>query len=278
MAKEHKVGPVYAGGPAVDLMPDQIEAITNEPCPVPPLWMHNPLATFTTRGCVNKCPFCAVPKIEGELRELDVWPVRPVVCDNNLLAASRGHFDRAIDRLKAMPYVDFNQGLDARKFNAHHAARIAELKGVKVRFAFDHSSMETIVHDAIELARKHGLRNFGVYVLIGFKDTPEEARYRLDKVVEWKCKPAPMRYQPLNALQKDTHLEATWTAREIKRMQEYYFNLRFVGHVPFEEFKVWGQGELFDLSVSPIPAKGQNRGTTQDGFSGKALDKSREIL
>ena len=153
LAEKHK-GQVYAGGPAVDLMPSEISNVAKlgGEMPVRPINLHNPLATFTTRGCPNNCSFCAVPKIEGDLKELDVWPVRPVICDNNLLASSKKHFDRVIDRLKLLPYVDFNQGLDARLFNRHHASRFAELKGAKVRFAFDHSGMESKVFDAIGLA------------------------------------------------------------------------------------------------------------------------------
>ena len=41
---KHK-GPVYAGGPAVDLMPDFFSrhAFTHEPAPFPPLSIHNPI-------------------------------------------------------------------------------------------------------------------------------------------------------------------------------------------------------------------------------------------
>ncbi|MFO7899498.1 MAG: hypothetical protein R6V58_10635 [Planctomycetota bacterium] len=209
----------------------------DEPCPVPPLAMHNPLATFTTRGCPNRCPFCAVPRIEGDLRELSEWPVRPVVCDNNLLAASRRHFDEVIDRLKALPWVDFNQGLDARLFTAHHAGRIAELKQVKVRFAFDSIGAETRVADAIALARRHGLRSFGVYVLIGFDDTPEDARHRLETVRSWGIRPNPMRYQPLNALAKDAYVADGWSDRELRRMMRYYSRLRWLEHVPYGEYE-----------------------------------------
>jgi len=246
LAKQHH-GKVFAGGPAVDLMPEQISDVADieTPCPVPPLWMHNPLATFTTRGCVNKCKFCAVPKIEGDLRELKEWPVRPVVCDNNLLAASRLHFDRVIDRLKAMPFVDFNQGLDARRFNRHHASRIAELKGVKVRFAFDHPKMESTVHDAIALARSEGLKHFAVYVLIGFRDTPDEARWKLDKCLEWGAEPNPMRYQPLNALNKNEYVGRGWTQKDLARYTRYYFRTsRGLGGIPFDEYKPNNQAEL----------------------------------
>ncbi len=238
LAREHH-GPVYAGGPAVDLMPGYLSAsaIIGEPCPVPPLAMHNPLATFTTRGCPNRCPFCAVPRIEGPFRELADWPVRPIVCDNNLLASSRRHFDTVIDRLKALPWVDFNQGLDARLFTPHHARRIAELKAAKVRFAFDSVASESAVADAVALARRHGLRDLGVYVLIGYADTPDDARYRLEAVRSWGIRPNPMRYQPLDALQRDAYVAPGWTERELKRMTRYYSRLRWLEHIPFDEYE-----------------------------------------
>ena len=252
IASDH-TGPVYAGGPAVDLMPEELEGVAtlDVPCPVPPLAMHNPLATFTTRGCPNRCPFCAVPRIEGDLVELEDWPVRPVVCDNNLLAASRRHFDRVIDRLKSLPSVDFNQGLDARLFTARHAGRIAELRRAKVRFAFDQVGDESAVADAIALARRHGLREIGCYVLIGYHDTPECARYRLEKCREWGLRPNPMRFQPLDALEKDGYVAPGWTERELRRMTRYYSRLRWLEHIPYEDYcppMQEGQTSLFPHS------------------------------
>ena len=236
-ATKHK-GPVFAGGPAVDLMPGYMSsvAILDEPPPISPLAMHNPMATFTSRGCVNQCGFCAVPKIEGGLKELSDWPIRPVICDNNLLACSRKHFDRVIDRLKTLPAVDFNQGLDARLFKPHHARRIAELQNPKVRFAFDWMGMENHVADSVSLARKHGLKNLGCYVLIGFRDTPEDALYRLKKVQEWKIDPNPMRYQPLDSLKKNDCVMEPWTHKKLQDMVRYFSNMRFFRAVPFDEY------------------------------------------
>ncbi|KKK89717.1 hypothetical protein LCGC14_2730320, partial [marine sediment metagenome] len=51
-----------------------------------PLLFHNGCATFTTRGCPNKCGFCAVPLLEGDLREVVDFRPAPIICDNNLLA------------------------------------------------------------------------------------------------------------------------------------------------------------------------------------------------
>lgn len=228
--------PVYVGGPAVDLMPNAVGGIKGADPVTIPLLAHNSLATFTTRGCVNKCKFCAVPKIEGELVELDDWRAAPIVCDNNLLAASKKHFNKVIDALKKMPYVDFSQGLDARLFNSEIASRLAELKHVKVRFAFDNINFENRVSDALNTAKKAGLKDFGVYVLIGFDDSPDEAKYKLEKVRKWGAYPNPMRYQPLDCLVKNSYVGENWTSSELKKMVRYYSRLIYFEHITYDDF------------------------------------------
>lgn len=228
--------PVYVGGPAVDLMPNAVGGIKGADPVTIPLLAHNSLATFTTRGCVNKCKFCAVPKIEGELVELDDWRAAPIVCDNNLLAASKKHFNKVIDALKKIPYVDFSQGLDARLFNSEIASRLAELKHVKVRFAFDNINFENRVSDALNTAKKAGLKDFGVYVLIGFDDSPDEAKYKLEKVRKWGAYPYPMRYQPLDCLVKNSYVGENWTSSELKKMVRYYSRLIYLEHITYDDF------------------------------------------
>jgi hypothetical protein len=223
---------VVIGGPAAKLAGIQTETL-----PYSALPFHNPLATFTTRGCPNKCAFCAVPIIEGDLVELTEWQPRPVVCDNNLLAATQKHFDSVIDNLKSMPYVDFNQGLDSDLFTDHHARQMGELKAVKVRFAFDTVGDETSVIDAIGRARAHGLTDIGVYVLIGFHDTPEDATYRLEKVRSLGIWPNIMRYQPLRADVKDSYVGSKWTQVELENMTRYYSRLRYLEHIPYADYK-----------------------------------------
>jgi hypothetical protein len=222
---------VVIGGPAAKLAGVQTEDI-----PYPALPFHNPLACYTTRGCPNKCGFCAVHVIEGDLVELDTWEPRPIVCDNNILASSRKHFDKAIDRLKTMPYVDFNQGLDAELFSDYHASRMGELKSVKVRFAFDHINDECSVVDAIYRAKSHGLNDIGVYVLIGFRDTPDDAKYRLDKIVSMGILPNPMRYQPLHATTKNSYIGENWDQITLEDMTRYYSRLTWLGHIGFDHY------------------------------------------
>jgi hypothetical protein len=112
-----------------------------------------------------------------------------------LLASSKKHFDRVVDRLKPLSSVDFNQGLDAGLLRPRHVSRLAELRGVKIRFSFDDVGKETKLHDAVRLCLSNGLKNISVYCLIGFDDTPEDARYRLEKILEWGAMPNPMRYR-----------------------------------------------------------------------------------
>lgn len=233
---------VKAGGPAVKLMPDYLTDVAecngSPPPGLSPLKRHNPCATFTSRGCIRNCQFCAVPKLEGKLRELDDWKPAPLVCDNNLLACSRVHFDRVIDRLAPFKgQVDFNQGLDARLLTQYHADRLSELKPM-ARLAFDSTAYESLFMRAYERLRKASFpkKNIHVYVLIGFRDTPEDALYRLRLVRSLSIKPNPMRFQALDSLQKNSYVGPNWTHSELSRYMRYWANLRFTEGVPFEEW------------------------------------------
>lgn len=227
MAELHK-GPVLIGGPGT-MKPTE--------CPgFDPIVFHNPSATFTTRGCPNQCQFCAVPKLEGEFREVENFRPAPLICDNNLLAASRKHIEKVVYKSKIFPFVDFNQGLEARRFSPEVADLLGNLK-CKVRFAFDHVNYESAVKDAIDLCRKRTTKDIGVYVLIGFGDTPDDAKYRLDKVREWGIRPNPMRFQPLDAIQKNGYVAQGWTDLELARMMNYYAKLRWLEYIPFDDFE-----------------------------------------
>lgn len=227
------------GGPAIKLLPDYLEDIAQVQDSLLnsyPLERHNKQATFTTRGCPNSCSYCAVPKTEGNLIELEKWPIRPIICDNNLLAATRKHFDKVIDALKNLSWCDFNQGLDARLFDPYIASRMAELKNPKIRFACDTQKSKSIVAEAVKIARKAGLENFGIYVLIGYKDSPEEALDRLRFVRSLDIWPNPMRFQPLDTMEKNSYVASGWTNKLLFKYMQYWGRLRIYEHIPFEEF------------------------------------------
>lgn len=228
---------VRAGGPAVTMNPDALDGIAELGGQIDALSRHNPDATFTSRGCIRKCAFCAVPKIEGDLVELDDWAPKRLVCDNNLLACSRAHFDRVIDCLKNIKGIDFNQGLDARLLTKHHAERIRELDLYRARLSWDNVQLESRFMRAWAMLRNAGIpkRSIAVYVLIGFNDTPEDAEYRLRTVRDLGGYPNPMRYQPVGAMQKNDYVAPGWTNDQLQAFVRYWSSLR-LGKIPFSEW------------------------------------------
>ena len=229
---------VVVGGPAVKMMPELVPDWVTIGQDMPALWRHNPEATRTSLGCIRRCPFCAVPKMEGNLVELDEWEVKPIVIDNNLLACSTTHFDKVIDSMLQLEWCDFNQGLDARLLTDYHAQRFTELREPTIRLAFDSTKYESSFIEAVERLKKAGLPNrcIKVYVLMGFDDTPEDALYRLGYIWSMGIKPNPMRYQPINTIKKNDYVHPAWTHRELDRYMSYWSNLRYTASVPFDEY------------------------------------------
>lgn len=231
---------VKAGGPAVKLMPDFLKDVADIDGDRPDALEHvNPDATFTSRGCIRRCKFCAVPIIEGDLVELQEWQPKPIVCDNNLLACSRRHFDRVIDSLKPLRHIDFNQGLDARLLKPHHADRLTELHLSMVRLAWDNVNEEDSVKNAISLLLSKGIpkRKLRCYVLLNFEDTPGDALYRLETLKGQGILPNPQRYNPLDALVRDKYLSPNWTERDVRRFVRYWSKQNWLEHIPFEDYE-----------------------------------------
>jgi hypothetical protein len=232
---------VRCGGPTVFMYPEVFKDFDTAG-QVNALPHHNPNAVFTSRGCIRNCTFCLVPRMEGYIRELPDWEVKPIICDNNLLATSQAHFDRVIDRLlkHKVSGIDFNQGLDARLLNDHHAKRLASLpKNTIIRLAWDHISQEKQYITAFERLIQAGVysNQIRTYVLIGYKDTPGDARYRLEKIRSLGALPNPMRYQPLDSVKKNTYIGPAWTDALLKGYMRYWSNLKITGAVPFDEYK-----------------------------------------
>lgn len=229
---------VKAGGPAVSLMPQYLSNFAECNGQLPALWRHNSDATFTSRGCIRTCEFCAVPKIEGDLIELADWEPKPLVCDNNLLACSQRHFNAVIDRLKTVRYIDFNQGLDARLLTEHHLDRIRELDLNCVRFSWDFIKDEADVIRAIRMAKQAGIpkSKIRVYVLVNYKDDFDDAQYRCLTLKAEGVKPYPQRYNPLDTLVRDSYLAPSWQKKQLKLFVNYWSRQNWYSKIPFDEF------------------------------------------
>ncbi len=217
------------GGPATCLMPTYLRGCTIGTDSPGILQRINPHATRTTVGCIRRCRFCGVRTIEGDFHELDDWPDCPILCDNNLLAASDTHFDRVIDRLVVWGWCDFNQGLDARLLTAHYAKRIAEISRPMVRLALDCDADRNDWRLAVAMLRNVGVAKSRIrtYVLCGFEGSPEVDWQRCEFVESLGVLALPMWFHPLDALKVNavTPVQAAmgWTHEKRRQLMRWYY-------------------------------------------------------
>jgi len=219
------------GGPAIGLMPDFIDLdwVSIEQSFQGALQKVNPMATKTTIGCIRKCKFCAVPQIEGGFRELEDWDDKPILIDNNLLAASQKHFDKVIDRLIRWKWADFNQGLDSRLLTDYHAERLKQIKKPMIRLALDDISYQDQWSTAFEKLRRAGIAktNIRSYALLGFRTGPDEGWKRCEWIESHGIKVLPAWFHELDALRQsevtEHQKELGWTDTERKRIMQWHY-------------------------------------------------------
>lgn len=187
-----------------------------------PEWNEKSKASivFATRGCLRSCTFCGVSRIEGSLNSERksiknlIWPghTRVIFFDNNLLAGR--YWENVLSEVKELGLsVDFNQGLDARLVTRRVAEKISDLKIDRfIRLSYDTSEMGPSVKRAIELLKSSGLegRNTLVYLLYNFTDTPQDLFVRIKNVLSWGAVAYPMRFQPINTLEKNNYVSPQW--------------------------------------------------------------------
>jgi hypothetical protein len=235
---------VEIGGPAVELMPEYAAAIpgvTVGHSAPDVLRRINPWATRTTLGCPRHCAFCGIGqgRIEpGGFAELHAFTVRPVICDNNFLAASDAHIEYVCEGLRnEWGWADFNQGLDARLMTAQRARAIAWIGRVWVRFAMDDmsaASMEAITA-AIRYATEAGTPKslVSVYALIGWFEAPGQAWERCKWIDQLGVVCHPMWFHALDALEANTVSEAQaacgWNDEERKGIMGWFYQHRRQG-------------------------------------------------
>ncbi len=237
------------GTPIEDLVPDYsiLEQISYR-YPV-----NDAYFTYASRGCIRKCSFCGVPKLEGDQRDTNslAFLVRTVdelygpkkdltLMDNNVVASPR--FKEIIAEIRDLGFVpgaklargripvqrrvDFNQGVDARIL-CKDPVYLRELSTIclkPLRIAFDHLGLRKPYEQAIRYAHQFGLHELSNYMLYNFHDSPSDLYQRMTLNVElneelgiriWSF---PMRYQPTD-LPNRSYVGEKWTRYQLRSLQ-----------------------------------------------------------
>lgn len=198
---------------------------------------HNPQATMASRGCPVGCWFCIVPKMEGrEFTLLPDFPVRPVLCDNNLSALPADFQDHIVRRYQAegVPLLDANSGFEPRTFDEEVLARWRPINRGPWRFAYDDAAERQYVERVMKMLAGVSSRRKLVYVLVG-NEPFAACMERIAEVIAWGGYPYVQPFMKLNALQRRPHVRFDWTERQLLRVQRWV-NGRFWKYTDFANY------------------------------------------
>lgn len=222
---------------------------------------------FSSRGCIRACKFCAVPILEGKLNSIKhsikhlIWPEhsKVIFLDNNILASPswRSIFDELEDmKLR----VDFNQGLDARLITEEVANKLSKMKRMRLlRLAYDTQKNKQSVEKAIKRLNAYGIkgRDILIYVLYNYEDDPDDFFQRIRDILKWRAVAYPMRFEPLDALEKNRYVAPAWNAKRLDMVQKARRVIGYGGAFPpyIGLVKKFEKAKDFDEAFSLRPLK-----------------------
>lgn len=201
---------------------------------------HNPEATIASRGCPVGCWFCIVPKMEGrEFTLLPDFPVRPVLCDNNLSALPADYQDYIIRRYRetGTPLRDANSGFEPLTFSTDVYLRwrlLINAGGGPWRFAYDEIGERRQVWQVMKMLAGEPQRRKRVYVMIG-NEPFADCMTRIEEVIAHGCEPHVQPFIKLNALERTPDPRHDWTIQQLRDVQRWANGFAWK-RIPFSEY------------------------------------------
>ena len=216
--------------------------------------VHDAYFGYASRGCVRKCSFCGVPKLEGDQREMpslatlvqgvdaqDGPKKDLVLMDNNVTSSAR--FGEIIAEIRDLGFqrgakmrrgngqlagrrVDFNQGVDARILvkSPMYLREMATICISPLRIAFDHMGLRRVYEKAVRMAADNGIVSLSNYMLYNFMDNPADLFERMRLNIElngdlniriWSF---PMKYLPVTDKNR-FHVGRNWNRYFLRSFQ-----------------------------------------------------------
>ena len=215
--------------------------------------VHDAYFGYASRGCIRKCHFCGVPKLEGAQKEMpplynlvngitERHGVKKdlILMDNNVTASVRykeiiaeivdlgfeANATLARNGRRVNRRVDFNQGVDARIL-AKSPMYLKEMSKICIsplRIAFDHIGVRKVYDISIRMAADNGITSLSNYMLYNFMDTPDDLYARmkmniaLNEELGIRIWSFPMRYQPVT-LKDRSHIGKKWNRYYLRSFQ-----------------------------------------------------------
>jgi len=237
------------GTPIEELVPDY-DILSQIPYQYP---VSDAYFLYASRGCIRKCHFCGVPKLEGALKDNPsiTKAVRDIAerygekkdlifMDNNVVASTR--YKEVIAEIRDLGFVpgaklkrgsrsllrrvDFNQGVDARILSKDpmYLREMATIAIKPLRIAFDHLGLKDPYEKSIRYAQAVGLDQLSNYMLYNFHDSPLDLyermalNVRLNEELGIRIWSFPMRYQPTDRPDR-TFVGEKWRRYELRALQ-----------------------------------------------------------
>jgi hypothetical protein len=210
--------------------------------------------SFTSRGCIRKCAWCPVNQIEPELIEIKDWfkqvnlsKKNIIFFDNNFTACSKEHQRNVLETCRKINKpIDFNQAFDCRLFDEEFCILLSKTKVFPLRFAIDTISNTEACVKAIKLANEYDIKKVTVDMLYNFTDKLEHfyervaSLIKLDNEIKIAIDVFPMKFQPLNALEKSLFIGKNFDEnilKNIRTLLSSVFTNGIIGNsVPLEKF------------------------------------------
>lgn len=165
-----------------------------------------------TRGCPNRCPWCVVPKMDGnEVRHVadlkDFWSGQKAVrlLDDNIMADA-DEFCRDCEQLHNADVSVIWEALDIRLVTDQTAKALASVRTAKsVHFAWDGHSQDNAITTGIETLKRNGIKPYRLmfYVLVGFNTSKDYDLHRIYTLRDLGANPFVMPFDKSDRYQKD---------------------------------------------------------------------------
>jgi hypothetical protein len=231
---------VVIGGPAL-FRPD-MQAVVSDVAEIQKnlpdaVVLHNPDATIASRGCPVGCYFCIVPKMEGlTFTLLPDFPVRPILCDNNLSALPWHYQVHIVNRYheECVPLMDANSGFEPKTFTEDVYQLWKPINRGPWRFAFDEMGEMEDVRRVMKMLQAESSKRKRVYVLIG-NEPFAECMERIRIVLDGGCEPHVQPYIKLMALEREPFVQHDWTAQKLIDVARWA-NRFLWKYTPFEQY------------------------------------------